>query len=36
MKPWERMDIERAVGRAMSLAAMTRAVANMKAKAGQR
>jgi len=34
MKPWERADIERAVNRAMSMASMARAVAQMKAKAG--
>jgi two-component system, sensor histidine kinase and response regulator len=33
MKPWEREDIERAVNRAMSLASMARAVAQMTAKA---
>ncbi len=36
MKPWERADIERAVSRALSLAAMGRAVANMKARAARR
>lgn len=35
MKPWERIDIERAVGRAVNLASMARAVAQMRARAGQ-
>lgn len=34
MKPWERIDIERAVGRAVNLASMARAVAQMRARAG--
>lgn len=35
MKPWERSEIERTVGRAMNLASMASAVAKMKAKANQ-